>query len=803
MGSFNLTGLMPETYYTTTVRAIDAGGNEIIAKSAGFTTLAETGPEPLLPPGNVMASVTDGNTVTITWDAVDGANCYRLLICDASGDLILQYPLPLTGTSTTLTMSQDGTYTFRLIAVSGAWCSGGTTGTFSNQSDPSNAVVVDVPAGTLPAPASVALVYDEATEFMTATWSIVPGAESYRISVNGGPLEDLGNVLVRTWGGSGYAPGDYSVQIFAVDSGGANGDPGQSNTVNIEAAVPLLGPPQVSLALNESDPERSINATFTEVTGAAGYTIRYMLNGVIQPLEEQSSAGTYVLASGTAGQEFQVEVATRNTEGELGNYSTYQTIQTLRIPTGLNASLDPTNPQGSVDLDWTSFSENDGYVVYLRPAGGTANELDSVIISSYNASGLQAEQTYFFSVAATYGGYETARSSEVSITTTATAISDPPTVTTGTATNITEEEMNFVGTVVSAGGASVGARGFIYALTDSDLEIGGTGVNSIGVGFGLGSYSATAENLDPGTTYYFRAWASNANGIGYGGIQSAETQTPAANVPIVQTISSGDITGICASLEGNVLSNGGASLQGMGIVYSGTDTTPTWDDSYRANVTPVGLGQMFALVSSLTPNTTYHFRAFARNSAGVGYGEVMTFATLDQTIAEFGNANTANAYSVNSGDYGNSDVHQDNTPEISCGLGSPSARGFVFISGVTIPQGVTVTDARIKFEHPHFDGDGYGCFRFVAEDNHATPVTTLAEFEALPKTLGFYLLLPDMPQQTQITGNMSAVLQEVISRPGWVSGNTLCLIIEPDCTYSANWRKDFDHRFKLTVSYES
>lgn len=88
------------------------------------------------------------------------------------------------------------------------------------------------------------------------------------------------------------------------------------------------------------------------------------------------------------------------------------------------------------------------------------------------------------------------------------------TVTTGDVTNINNVSSIAHGNVLSDGGSTITSRGICYALTDTP-----TLLDSVATATGtLGEFTATLTGLVKGTTYYYRAFATNAAGTAYGGI---------------------------------------------------------------------------------------------------------------------------------------------------------------------------------------------------------------------------------------------------------------------------------------------
>jgi hypothetical protein len=95
-----------------------------------------------------------------------------------------------------------------------------------------------------------------------------------------------------------------------------------------------------------------------------------------------------------------------------------------------------------------------------------------------------------------------------------------------------------------------------------------------------------------------------------------------------------NITQNMATIGGTILSNGNAALSTTGVVF-GTSANPSIGglgviDS--VSVTPAQSGTFSFNLESLTGLTTYHYRAYAINSAGTSYGGDSTFTTLSTPI---------------------------------------------------------------------------------------------------------------------------------------------------------------------------
>lgn len=162
--------------------------------------------------------------------------------------------------------------------------------------------------------------------------------------------------------------------------------------------------------------------------------------------------------------------------------------------------------------------------------------------------------------------------------------------------------------VTDQGGAEVKSRGFVYGLSGGSLD-------TVFCGSGVGVYSAELNNLQPNTTYVYEAFAKNAGGTGTSGKVTFTTRDN--ELPIVKTSEVENIGTTTASCGGNVTGDGGANITERGVCWS-TNHNPTVNESHVSSGS--GLGEFACNLSSLSANTTYYVRAYAKNSKGVAYG---------------------------------------------------------------------------------------------------------------------------------------------------------------------------------------
>lgn len=97
-----------------------------------------------------------------------------------------------------------------------------------------------------------------------------------------------------------------------------------------------------------------------------------------------------------------------------------------------------------------------------------------------------------------------------------------PTLSTYALSNITTTSASSGGYISSDGGSTVEARGLCWS-TSSPPDINDYTTSN---GSGLGGFTADMTGLSPGTTYYVRAYATNARGTAYGNLRVFSTEIP-------------------------------------------------------------------------------------------------------------------------------------------------------------------------------------------------------------------------------------------------------------------------------------
>ena len=162
---------------------------------------------------------------------------------------------------------------------------------------------------------------------------------------------------------------------------------------------------------------------------------------------------------------------------------------------------------GGNGTEWLSTSGSGG-----GGGGATANSTAGGAGGNYGAGGGGGRSTAGGGGAGTQG---------IIVITYTPSVVTPPTVTTVSAESFTPTTATLFGSITAIGGATPTTRGFAYG-TDATLTTGISTTTESG-SFGVGSFSAALSSLSVNTTYYYRAYATNTGGTGYGSILSFAT----------------------------------------------------------------------------------------------------------------------------------------------------------------------------------------------------------------------------------------------------------------------------------------
>jgi uncharacterized protein (TIGR02145 family) len=204
-------------------------------------------------------------------------------------------------------------------------------------------------------------------------------------------------------------------------------------------------------------------------------------------------------------------------------------------------------------------------------------------------------------------------------------IEDLPTVETDVAAyNITQTTATVRGDVSLPGGKELTALGVCWSTSPEPTIDNNFTSESIA----LGEFTSNITGLTDESTYYVRAYATNANGTAYG---EEISFTTASYFPVVETDGVVGITQTTAIGGGLVEMPGGFAITAMGVCWSTAPEPTILANDYTEE--DIALGVFTSNITGLTAETTYYVRAYATNSYGTSYGNEVIFNAASNTTS--------------------------------------------------------------------------------------------------------------------------------------------------------------------------
>jgi len=315
--------------------------------------------------------------------------------------------------------------------------------------------------------------------------------------------------------------------------------------------------------------------------------------------------------------------ATNSVGTRYGNQQTFITKDGLPILTTTSvSSITATSATSGGNI-----TSNEGFAITARGVvwstsqeptvetflGKTTDGTGTGVFTS-NLTGLSPNTTYYVRAYAT-NSVGTSYGNEQSFTT----LDGLPVLTTSMVSGITATTATCGGNITSDGGFAITARGVCWSISPNPTITDAHTTD----GTGTGVFISNLTGLNPNTTYYVRAYATNSVGTSYGNEQIFTTQD---GLPILTTNTVSSITETTATCGGNIASDGGFAITARGVCWS-ISSNPTIADAHTTDGT--GTGVFISNLTGLSPNTTYYVRAYATNSVGTSYGEQYSFTTLN------------------------------------------------------------------------------------------------------------------------------------------------------------------------------
>lgn len=232
------------------------------------------------------------------------------------------------------------------------------------------------------------------------------------------------------------------------------------------------------------------------------------------------------------------------------------------------------------------------------------------------------ETAYIIRAYATNNDHKTGYSQSITVTTNQLQV---PSLTTGDASDLTAYSAMLHATFLSDNGFKVTERGFCYSAESQTPTIDHPRVRSELEG---NDFTASVSGLEPSKTYYYRAYAINEKGTGYG-------ETKEFTLPEVQTLTLSppkvsDVTTNGAIVTSSVNLPSGASILEKGINYSTSVLQPTIEGEHIIDTTE---GNNISVeLKDLIEGRQYYVCAYAISRDGTFYSVPAEFSTVQHYL---------------------------------------------------------------------------------------------------------------------------------------------------------------------------
>jgi fibronectin type 3 domain-containing protein len=553
--SWTDTGLTAGEIYYYWVTALSGGSMES-AQSAVVYALVMT-------VDNVRISAVTDNSVSLTWDAVGGANGYNVYRSD----------------------SENGTYTrVNHSTISGA-------GYTDTGLDPLTEYYYKVSAtafeleGILsssvscttlkPAPSNVQLtsVTDGSINF---TWDAINDASGYNIyrssSVDGIYTRINSSMITQvSYADTGLSSNtNYHYKVSAVTD---DIESAQSSVLSVATLLPVPENLRITVVT-----DISVSLAWNTVTGASGYNVyrSESEDGIYTKINSLLITAVSYTDTGVSPEtNYYYNICAVSSEGVEGIRSNTVSVATpISAPDNLRVTSVTDN---GISLAWNTVNNASGYNIYRsNSVNGTYTKLNSSLITNvtYADTGLVSNTGYYYKVSVMVDGVESIHSNAISGTT---LLSAPVNLRVIAVTDVSVSlEWN---TVTRASG---------YNVYRCDSENGSyTRVNSSMIT----AVSYTNTGVSQNTTYYYRVYAVSSGGIE--GIPS--TAVSAATL---------------RSAPGNFRATS-ATESSVSLAWNTVDNASGYN-VYRSNSVN---GTYTKLNSSLIPDTSYTNTGLSSNTS--------------------------------------------------------------------------------------------------------------------------------------------------------------------------------------------
>jgi fibronectin type 3 domain-containing protein len=341
----------------------------------------------------------------LSWSASSGASSYNVKRSTTSGGPYTTIASPTTTGYTNTGLTNGTTYYYVVSAVN-------ASGESANSSQVSATPQLGVP----PVPANV--VATGGNGQVGLSWSASSGATSYNVkrsTTSGGPYTTIASPTTTGYTNTGLTNGTtYYYVVSAVNTAGESANSSQVSATP-ELAVP---PPPTNVTATAGN--KQVGLSWSASTGATSYNVkRATKSGGPYTTIGSPTTTNYTNTGLTNGTTYYYVVSAVNSAGQSANSSQVSATPQVGVPPA-PTNVTATAGNGQVGLSWSASSGATSYNVKRSTTnGGPYTTMASPTTTGYTNTGLTNGTTYYYVVSAVNTAGESANSSQVSATPTA------------------------------------------------------------------------------------------------------------------------------------------------------------------------------------------------------------------------------------------------------------------------------------------------------------------------------------------------------------------------------------------------
>lgn len=232
------------------------------------------------------------------------------------------------------------------------------------------------------------------------------------------------------------------------------------------------------------------------------------------------------------------------------------------------------------------------------------------------------ETAYIIRAYATNNDHKTGYSQSITVTTNQLQV---PSLTTGDASDLTAYSAMLHATFLSDNGFEVTERGFCYSAESQTPTTDHPRVRSELEG---NEFTASVTGLEPSKTYYYRAYAINSKGTGYG--EAKEFTLPEVQTLTLSSPKVSNVTTNGATITSSVNLPSGASILEKGVCYSTSVLQPTIEGEH---IIDTAEGNNISVeLKALIEGRQYYVCAYAISQDGTFYSVPAEFSTVQHYL---------------------------------------------------------------------------------------------------------------------------------------------------------------------------